>query len=127
MTLNNGSLVSSTIKGVENLSAPQSIDAEPYLMQPQSIKFDRDINGEKNLIVANTGRMEVIIVNRDLKFKKAFGLEGVSRLRGAMESIKAVVTDSTLTAGANFGLGLWSGGTNSKYIGWNNSKDRRQY
>ena len=127
MTLNNGSYVSSTIKGVENLSAPQSIDAEPYLMQPQSIKFDRDINGEKNLIVANTGRMEVIIVNRDLKFKKAFGLEGVSRLRGAMESIKAVVTDSTLTAGANFGLGLWSGGTNSKYIGWNNSKDQSQY
>ena len=66
MTLSNGSLVSTTIKGVENLSAPQSIDAEPYLMQPQSIKFDRDINGEKNLIVANTGRMEVIIVNRDL-------------------------------------------------------------
>ena len=44
-----------------------------------------------------------------------------------MESIKAVVTDSTLTAGANFGLGLWSGGTNSKYIGWNNSKDHSQY
>ncbi|MDC3066394.1 PilC/PilY family type IV pilus protein, partial [Candidatus Pelagibacter sp.] len=127
ITLSNGSLDSFIVKGVENLSAPQSIDAEPYLMQPQSIKFDRDINGEKNLIVANTGRMEVIIVNRDLKFKKAFGLEGVSRLRGAMESIKAVVTDSTLTAGANFGLGLWSGGTNSKYIGWNNSKDRSQY
>ena len=64
----------------------------------------RDINGEKNLIISNTGRMEVLIVNRDLKFKKAFGLEGVSRLTGAMEFIKAVVTDSTLTAGANFGL-----------------------
>ena len=104
ITLNNGSYVSATIKGVENLSAPQSIDAEPYLMQPQSIKFDRDIGGKKNLIVANPGRLEIVIVNRDLEFKKAFGMEGVSRMRGAIESIKAVVTDTTLTAGASFGL-----------------------
>ena len=44
-----------------------------------------------------------------------------------MESIKAVVTDSTLTEGANFGLALWSKGTNSKYIGWNNAKDHSSY
>ena len=37
-----------------------------------------------------------------------FGLSGVSRLRGAVEAIKAVVSDSSLTEGALFGFGLWS-------------------
>ena len=54
-------------------------------------------------------------------------MEGVSRMRGAIESIKAVVTDTTLTAGASFGLALWSKGDNSKYTGWNYSKDHSRW
>ena len=132
MKLSNGNIVSnSNINlniGVGDASRPQSQSNDTlYLMNPRSIKFDRKINNEQNLIISNGGRLEVLIVNKDLKFMKAFGQEGVSRLTGAMESIKAVVTDSTLTEGANFGLALWSKGTNSKYIGWNNAKDHSSY
>ena len=129
MKVINGNLDTSTqIKyaGISDAYLPQSTDTL-YLTQPQSIKFDREVNGKKNLIVANGGRMEIVIVNKDLDFQKAFGLEGVTRMRGAMESIKAVVTDSNLTEGANFGLALWSRGNNSKYVGWNNAKDRSQW
>ena len=128
MELSNGNIVSGTTltAGIGDAYSPQS-DGNLYLMQPRSIKFDRDIGGKKNLIVANPGRLEIVIVNRDLEFKKAFGMEGVSRMRGAIESIKAVVTDTTLTAGASFGLALWSKGDNSKYTGWNYSKDHSRW
>ena len=128
MELSNGDIVAGTTltAGIGDAYSPQS-DGNLYLMQPRSIKFDRDIGGKKNLIVANPGRLEIVIVNRDLEFKKAFGMEGVSRMRGAIESIKAVVTDTTLTAGASFGLGLWSKGDNSKYTGWNYSKDHSRW
>ena len=74
------------------------------LMEPQTIKFD----GNKNLIVANRGRLEVVVLNKNLEFIKVFGLSGVSRLRGAVEAIRSVVSDPALTEGAQFGFGVWS-------------------
>ena len=92
-----------------------------YLLEPQSINFD----GNKNLIVANRGRMEVVVINKELEFQKVFGLSGVSRLRGAMEAIKAVVNDPGLTEGAHFGLGLWSSSEGATgYNGWNTALDQ---
>lgn len=87
-----------------------------YLMEPQTIKFD----GNKNLIVANRGRLEVVVLNKNLEFIKVFGLSGVSRLRGAVEAIRSVVSDPALTEGAQFGFGVWSGTDSlTGYNGWN--------
>ena len=38
----------------------------------------------------------------------------MTRWDGAKKAIKSVLSDSTLTSGANFGFGYWSGGVNNK-------------
>jgi len=85
-----------------------------YFMEPHDLKF----NNAGQLLVANLGRLEITILNKDLSFVRVFGLSGVSRLRGAVEAIKAVVSDSSLTEGALFGFGLWSKEETTEYSGW---------
>ena len=113
--VSNGNLVS-LIKseGIADAFEPSSAD-KLYFMEPHSIKF----NQAGNLLVANRGRLEIVIINKDLEFQKVFGLSGVSKLRGAIEAIKAAVSDSALTEGAHFGLGLWSHASGAGYTGWN--------
>ena len=46
----------------------------------------------------------------NLTYLKSFGASPKSRMDGAHEAIKAIVTDSSLTAGVNFGFAYWSSG-----------------
>ena len=59
------------------------------------------------------------ILGYDLNFAQVheFGGSSGTRMTGAHEAIKAIVTDSSLTAGVNFGFGYWSSGGGS-YRGW---------
>ena len=97
-----------------------SVPGKLYLMEPRSISF----NQADELVVTNRGRLEVVILNKNLEFQRVFGLSGVSKLRGAVEAIKSVVADSSLTEGAQFGLGLWSHKDTARYTGWNTLKDQ---
>ncbi len=54
---------------------------------------------------------------------KDFGGSSGTRMTGAHEAIKAIVTDSSLTAGVNFGFGWWSSG-GGQYSGWDTSRDQ---
>ena len=73
------------------------------------------------------------VLGYDLNFAAVheFGGSSGTRMTGAHEAIKAIVTDSSLTAGVNFGFGYWSSGGGS-YRGWNNNRNQsfpcmRQY
>ena len=118
--VNNGNIVSLIDKnGIADAFEP-SVPGKLYLMEPRSISF----NQTDELVVANRGRLEVAILNKNLEFQRVFGLSGVSKLRGAVEAIKSVVADSALTEGAQFGLGLWSHKDTAGYTGWNTLRDQ---
>ncbi len=72
----------------------------------------------------------------DLTWEKEMGGPSITRLTGAINAIKTVLNDSTLTSGAHFGYGYWSSGTPETdervchhqasadcnyYRGWNNA------
>ena len=118
--VSNGNIVSLIDKnGIADAFEP-SVPGKLYLMEPRSISF----NQTDELIVTNRGRLEVVILNKNLEFQRLFGLSGVSKLRGAVEAIKSVVSDSALTEGAQFGLGLWSHHSTARYTGWNTLRDQ---
>ena len=48
--------------------------------------------------------------NRDTSWQIQYGGPRLTRLQGAKAAIIAVLTDSTLTSGANFGFGHWNAG-----------------
>ena len=48
--------------------------------------------------------------NIDTSWQAEYGGKKETRFEGAKEAIKAVVSDSSLTAGANFGYGFWNAG-----------------
>ena len=51
---------------------------------------------------------EVLAYDLNLNYLKKFGAPPKTRMDGAHEAIKAIVTDSSLTAGVNFGFAYWS-------------------
>ena len=50
------------------------------------------------------------VANIDTSWQAEYGGQKETRFEGAKEAIKAVVSDSSLTAGANFGYGFWNAG-----------------
>ena len=51
---------------------------------------------------------------------EVLGIEGVSRITGAKDAIKSVLSDSSILSQAQFGLGLWNGGAVT-FSGFNKS------
>ena len=50
------------------------------------------------------------VAGQDTAWQTQFGGPRLSRLDGAKNAIKALLTDTTLTSGANFGFGHWNAG-----------------
>ena len=112
---NNGRFISTLAEvGIAD-AFESSTSTNIYFLEPWGLSF----NNAGELLVANRGRLEVTILTKDLDFVRVFGLSGVSRLRGAFEAIKTVVSDSSLTEGAHFGFGLWSKEETTEYSSWN--------
>ena len=57
---------------------------------------------------------KIITDKRDTAWRNQIGGGKMTRWDGAKKAIKSVLSDSTLTSGANFGFGYWSGGVNNK-------------
>ena len=77
-------------------------------------------------------------VTNNLTWEKEIGGPKIMRLTGAINAIKAVLNDSTLTSGAHFGYGYWNSGVPETgerqchgstkhncdyYRGWNNDTE----
>ena len=94
----------------------QSNTGRIFLAEPRGIAIDSVNN---RLIVANFLRNGTTILDYNLGFIKEIGGNSGTRLEGAVDAIEAVVTDSSLTAGVNFGFGTWDdpGGQYGMWIG----------
>ena len=118
----NGSTVSlEKSAGVsEGYKTDTSGNANPYLYYPRGIEVGNGNTTDQNLLyVANSERLEITVLKKeDLSFVRSFGNEGVSRITGAKDAIKSVLSESSILTQANFGLGLWNGGTVS-FTGFN--------
>ena len=111
----NGSTVS-LVKSAgvsEGYKTDTSGNANPYLYYPRGIEVGNGNTTDENLLyVANSERLEITVLKKDdLSFVRSFGNRGVSRITGAKDAIKSVLSDSSILTQAQFGLGLWNGGS----------------
>ena len=79
--------------------------SDPRLYYPRNVAIDA-INNRVG--VADYYNNGVKIFDLNLTMLKAIGGSSNTRMTGAHEAIKAIVTDSSLTSGVNFGFGYWS-------------------
>ena len=105
----------------EGYKTDTSGNKDPYLYYPQGIEVGNGPADENLLYVANSERLEIVVLKtEDLSYVRNFGNEGVSRITGAKDAIKSVLSDSSVLSQAQFGLGLWNGGKAS-FRGFNKS------
>ena len=57
------------------------------------------------------------VANKDSAWQIQYGGPALTRMQGAKQALTAVLTDTTLTSGANFGFGHWNG-AGRYYGGW---------
>tara|TARA_B100001057_G_scaffold200015_1_gene200707 strand:- start:2427 stop:6530 length:4104 start_codon:yes stop_codon:yes gene_type:complete len=74
---------------------------------PRTISVDSTNN---RIILGQYYKNSIQAFDFNLGFLKEFGGSAGTRMTGAHEAIKAIVTDSSLTAGVNFGFAYWSSG-----------------
>ena len=75
---------------------------------PQNIDIDAT---NSRVAVAEYYKNSIQIFDFNLGFLKEFGGSSGTRMTGAHEAIKAIVTDSSLTSGVNFGFAYWASGS----------------
>jgi len=66
--------------------------------------------GTKNNTVQEFSENNFTAANVDTSWQRQYGGQKATRYEGAKAAIRAVVNDSTLTSGANFGYGHWNSG-----------------
>jgi type IV pilus assembly protein PilY1 len=81
---------------------------------PAGVAVDTTNN---RVFVANYHKNAITAFDLNLGFIKEFGGSAGTRMSGAHEAIKAIVTDSSLTAGVNFGFAYWASGS-SGFRSW---------
>jgi type IV pilus assembly protein PilY1 len=79
--------------------------SNPRLYYPRNVAIDATNNRVGIADYYNNG---VKIFDLNLTALKSIGGSVSTRMTGAHEAIKAIVTDSSLTSGVNFGFGYWS-------------------
>jgi len=109
---------------------------DPGTVAAASIKFDepgatRNRHINQNLWVSSStilatsknGAIQYIdedkfnSTDKDTAWQAQYGGGKTTRFTGAIEAIEAIVSDSSLQAGANFGFGHWNGGEHDHYSG----------
>ena len=89
-----------------------STSTQNYFYYPNSIHYDDDNN---RLVVAGYNSRKIqVFDNSGVFIKDKGGVSATTRMGAAHAAIKAIVTDSSLTSGVNFGFGYWSSSWSSR-------------
>ena len=71
----------------------------------------RVLVGDRNSFIHKFDENKLTAALKDTAWRARFGGGKVTKFQGAKDAIEAIVTDSSLTSGANFGFGHWNSGT----------------
>ena len=74
--------------------------------------------GDGNGFIHKFDEDKFTTTNKDTAWRLRVGGNRVTKFEGAKDAIEAIVTDSSLTSGANYGFGHWNSGTNDSRGGW---------
>jgi len=103
----NAAKTSATYSKVGRCCTGRSTANNVRMYYPRGVAVD---NTNNRVFVADYVKSAVQAFDLNLGFLKEFGGSAGTRMTGAHEAIKAIVTDSSLTAGVNFGFAYWSSG-----------------
>ena len=114
-TLNAAKKAFSSVASVGRCCRGKSAGTNVRMYYPRNI----DIDSSNNVIaVADWINSSTKFFELDLTFIKEFGGSAGTRMSGAHEAIKAIVTDASLTSGVDFGFGYWSWGGSPGFKSW---------
>ena len=121
LSVSSGTLTSIATAGTKN-KGNNTEDAGA--LAADSVRFDQTrgiyVTATKIWVTDNKATIQEFNENdftsasRDSSWQNEYGGGKKSRYEGAKEAILAVVSDSTLTSGANFGYGHWNSGESGK-------------
>ena len=111
----NPSFTSTAQRGESRQKKGTTSDAKVYIFRPMGLFVGRvnESAGGNKLLYAGDKKPSVESFDKDasnLTWEDAVGGSRTTRLKGAKAAITAVVADTSLTSGANFGYGNWSAG-----------------
>ena len=95
----------SSVQSVGRCCRGASTSMNIRLYNPMGVAIDTTNN---RVIVAGNYKDSIQAFDLNLGFLKELGGSFTTRMSGAHEAIRAIVTDSSLTAGVNFGFAYWS-------------------
>ena len=101
----NAAKTSATYSKVGRCCRGKSTATNVRMLYPRGTFVDSTNN---RVLVSDYYKGSIQAFDLNLGFLKEFGGGVSTRMTGAHEAIKAIVTDSSLTAGVNFGFGYWS-------------------
>ncbi len=94
----------------------QSTATQNYFYYPWGIHYDDD---NDRLIVSGYNAKKIqVFDNNGVFIKDKGGVATMTRMAAAHAAIKAIVTDSNLTSGVNFGFGYWASGGGAGFSNW---------
>ena len=67
--------------------------------------------GDRNSFIHKFDENKFTNANKDTAWQARYAGAKVTKFEGAKDAIEAIVTDTSLTSGANFGFGHWNSGT----------------
>ena len=109
-----------TLNSEKDNATYEHVDLGSYLSSKSQL-YDMDIDRINKRVMIGDAKKKgsTLVLDYNLEFIKNMGESSGSgsRLDGALEAIKAVVTDSSLTAGVDFGFGIWNS-KGGRYGGW---------
>ena len=108
MTLNSSKNAFSSVSTVGRCCTGSSTASNVRMYYPWGLSVDKTNN---RVVSANYYKGSTLVVDLNLGFLKEFGGSSGTRMTGAHEAIKAIVTDSSLTGGVNFGFAYWASGS----------------
>ena len=111
-TGNEGSTSGGLAAANVELSEPGRASSQNNVTNNISISADRDsiLVGDRNAFVQRFTKTKFTNANKDTAWHSQHFGKVKSKFEGAKDAIEAIVTDSSLTNGANFGFGHWNSG-----------------
>jgi len=107
-TLNSSKNAFSSVSAVGRCCTGTSTASNVRMYYPWGLSVDKTNN---RVVSASYYKGSATVVDLNLGFLKEFGGSAGTRMTGAHEAIKAIVTDSSLTGGVNFGFAYWASGS----------------